>query len=584
MQGTTSRSGHPNNEPVNFNWHVGTLQPYSSLWLIMHRLALINQISIAEVRSISKTGSFYTGMHSLTENTNTFDLKVLAAAIGERSQALDFSTMQSFATWTHRYFLTTSIQYCPVCLALGFHSVFQCLTMMKRCPIHGEWLRQHCSCGAPISACVSPSLYGDAGICRRCSRRFLDVGQARCPMMPVASLAVFDEVRDWLIGLGRRVSTMVSEGLSDQMPSVRIEATAELATRTLSLRYPGCLVPVPVPPHAETVYAVQSRWSSCGPESGETRMSPRRAVFRAVDRYLRRHVLRGQRWITRLAMHADAQYIASRIAYEPDALVAWHYLLWLMAVLQSKSLRSVRSNDASLAFMRGIHVPGCNMYKESSWDARTIEWIEYHAAETSLLAIWRNLHQAVLVMARNEDPCWGPSIASGAGRFQWMGLQHLNGTVEFTAIQGMGPRFSYAVRPPRAHQCPAKVATPSKSEVTLRSMSRRGLVKLPDGDWKAGPLTPPQKRERPQLKVHRLLHVGDPLHFIVVRRGGDKGGFAARLVEFGLEGRGADTRAAVESLRTAVRQYTRQYGTPWKWTLPSEVSEGRLLTDARDRG
>lgn len=577
MRGTDRRPDLRSAEPVTFNWHVGTLQPYSSLWLIMHRLALINQISIAEVRSISKTGSFSTQMHSLTENTNTLDIGVLAAAIGERPQGLAFSTMQAFAAWTHRYFLTTSIQYCPACLALGFHSVFQCLTLMKRCPLHGEWLRQHCSCGVPISACVSPSLYSDAGMCRKCFHRFLDVRQARRPSMPEESLAAFDEVRDWLLGLGSRVSTMVSDDLSHQSPCVRVEATAELATRTLSLQYPSCLVPEPVPPHAETVRSVQSPWASCGPESAEPRASPRKLVFCAVDRYLRRHVLRGQRWITRLAMHADAQYISHQIAYEPDALLAWTYLLWLMAVFQSCSLRSVRFRDACQAYQRGIRVPGCNVYKGPSWDARIIEWLQYHAAETSLLAIWRDLHQAVLAMSRDEDPRWGPNIANAAGRFQWVGLQHINGTIEFAAVQSMGVRFGYAVRPPKAHQRQPPIATPRKSDVALRGMSGRGLVKLPDGDWKAGSLTLPTKRELPQLKVHRLLHVDGPLHFIVVRHGGVKGYFAARLVEFGLEGRGVDTRAAVESLRTAVRQYTRQYGTPWKLTLPSAVSEDRLL-------
>lgn len=577
MRGTASRPDLRSDEPVTFNWHVGTLQPYSSLWLIMHRLALINQISIAEVRSLSKTGSFSTRMHSLTENTNTIDIGVLAAAIGERPQALSFSTMQPFAAWMHRYFLTTSIQYCPVCLALGFHSVFQCLKLMKRCPLHGEWLQQHCSCGAPISACVSPSLYRDAGVCRKCFLRFLDIRQARRPSMPEESLTAFDEVKDWLLGLGSRVSTMVSDNLGRQRPSVRVEATADLATRALSLQYPSCLVPEPVPPHAETVNSVQSPWASRGPESAESRTSPRRLVFCAVDRYLRRHVLRGQRWITKLAMHADAQYIAQQIAYEPDAFLAWTYLLWLMAVFESCNLRSIRSRDAQYAYQRGIRVPGCHVYKGPSWDVRTIEWLEYHAAETSLLAVWRDLHQTVLAMSRDEDSRWGPDIASGAGRFQWIGLQHTNGTVEFAAVQSMGVRFGYAVQPPKAHQRPSPIATPRKSDVALSGMSRRGLVKLPDGDWKAGSLTPPTKKELPQLKVHRLLHVDDPLHFIVVRRGGAKGYFAARLVEFGLEGRGADARAAVESLRIAVRQYTRQYGTPWKWPLSSAVSEDRLL-------
>lgn len=475
MRGKEKVANSLSDEPVKFNWHEGTLQPYSSLWLIMHRLALINQLSIAEVHAISRTGSFASGMHSLTKNKNTLNVEALATAIGERPYFLAFSTLQPFATWTHRYFLTSSIQYCPTCLSLGFHSVFQCLTLMKRCPLHGEWLRKHCSCGAPISACITPTLYRDAGICPKCLHRFLDIRQARRPSLPVESLAAFDEVRDWLFDLGDRVSTMVSKELSHQISTVLVDSTAELATRALSLPYPVCLVSQPVPTHAETVTCFQSPWAARGPTSTEPRPSPRTMVFRAVDRYLRRHVLHGQSWITKLVMHADAQYIAEQLAYKPDAFLAWQYLLWLMAIFQSSSLRTVRERDAYQAYQRGLRVPGCTMYKGLFSDARNVEWLEYHAAEISLLAIWRNLHQAVIAMSLDEDPHWGPNIANGSGLFQWMGIQHKNQTVEFAAVQSMGAKFGYAVRPAKEHLRKPNIAASRKSDVALKSMTRIGL-------------------------------------------------------------------------------------------------------------
>lgn len=562
---------HHDDESVVLNWHAGTLQPYSSLWLIMHRIALINQMSIVEVRAISKNGSFSSGMHSLIKNKNTLDIRALATAIGERPQSLAYSTLQPFATWTHRYFLTTSIQYCPTCLSLGFHSVFLCLTLMKRCPIHGEVLRQHCSCGAPISACVTPFTYHDAGICQKCQHRFLDIHQARRPSLHTESLSVFDEVRDWLLGIGSRVSTMLPQELSHQSSIVRTDATAELATRALSLSYPICLEPQQAPPHVETVRSCQAPWATYGSQSTDPCPSPRTVVFRAIDRYLRRHVLRGQKWITRLVMHADAQYIAYQIASKPDAFLAWTYLLWLMAIFQSSSLRALRERDAYQAYQRGIRVVGCNMYKGPFVDVRTVEWLEYHAAETSLLAIWRSLHQAVISMSLNEDPRWGPDIACGSGRFQWIGLQQTNGTKEFAAIQCMGARFSYAVRPPKPHQHLHQTGNSRKQGVELQSLTPRGLVKLPGGDWEAGSLTPATQEDLPYLKAHRLLHVDDPLHFIVVHSTGVDGFFAARLVEFGLEGRGADTRSAIQCLRIAVRQYTKQNGASRTWTLPRAV-------------
>lgn len=564
MQGANRDTGIRSDEPVLFNWHVGTLQPYSSLWLNMQRLSIINQISLDEVRSIAKAGNFSTQMHSLIENKNTLDIDALSAAIGEKPQCLAFSTMQAFAPWLHRYFIATSIQYCPTCLAHGFHSVFQCLKLMSHCPIHGERLEQHCPCGAPISACVSPSLYRNAGMCSKCFRQFLDISQARRPSMPMESLSAFDEVKDWLLGLGNRVSTMVAELARHRNRDVSIEAAAELATRSMCLPFPRCLVPQPIPPYAELFSALQSPRAACGPESSETRRSPKRLVFSAIDRHFRRHVLCGQKWITRLSMHSDADYIADQIACDADAFIAWAYLLWLMAVFESNSLRSLRFRDASVAYLRGINVPGCSFYGGGDWDRRTIEWLEYHAAEISLAATWRDLHQAVLSMSRDQRVRWGSNIASGAGRFQWLGIQHTNGTVEFSAAQSIGASFGYAVRPQKPHQRPTLLAPPSKLDAVLDEMPQCGLVKLQDGDWVAGALTAPIKDEHVPLRVHRLLHVDSPLHFIVIRCAGFNEYFAARLVELGLEARGADSRLAIESLRTAVRQYTRQFGAPGK--------------------
>lgn len=578
MQGAAEGTNRRPDGPVLFNWHVGSLPPYSSLWVIMHRLALTNQITIAEVRAIAKTTSFSTGMHSLTENTNTINLEALAAAIGEPPEAMTFATLQPFARWVQEYFLRTTIQYCPTCLGLGYHSVFHCLTLMKRCPLHGEVLRQQCPCGAPISACVSAAIFRDGGTCSKCSRRFLDIRQARSTTMVSENLSAFAEVRDWLVGLTQQVSTMVTQDHQYQNPNtLRVDSRAGLASQALGLQYPSCLAPDLVPPHAETFFASQSPWAAKDTKSNDYRACPIPVVFRAVDRYLRRHVLRGQRWITLLAMHADAQYIGEKISCEPDALLAWTYLLWLMAVFRSRSLRAVRGRDAHHAYRRGILVPGCNAYTRLDWAPQTIEWLEYHAAESSLLDLWRQLHQASLVMARQENPHWGPDVANNTGRFQWIGFKRDVASAEFAATQTIGPRFGFAVRPPKPHQSSRPADVPRRSDVALLSMSARGLIRLCGGDWKAGPLTQPSQKQRPQLKVHRLLHVGDPLHFIVVRREGVKGYFAARLVEHGIEARGVDPRDAVESLRIAVRQYAKQYGTPWKWALPASVTDSRLI-------
>ena len=579
MQGGADQARGRASGPVWFNWHVGTLQPYSSLWLLVHRLSLINQITVADVRAIAARSDFSTGMYSLTQNIKTLDLKLFAAAIGERPQALNYSTLQPYPTWLHSQFLTTSIQYCPTCLRLGFHSPLQCLTLMKICPIHGEPLRRHCVCGVPISACVHPSMYRNAGTCNKCDRRFLDLHQARRPSMPVESLAAFDEVRDWLLYLGQNVTSMASDEARNQRSNVRLEATLALATRALGIPYPRCLAPEAMPMHAETTRCYQSPRTDRGVKGVASAGHPTYLVFCSIDRYLRRHVLRGQLWITRLAMYGDADYIAKTITSEPDALLAWTYLLWLMAVFQSKSLRDLRSRTAYHAYGGRINLPGTHSYYSEIKDPQIHHWLQYHAAETSLLALWRDLHQAVLGMAQSRDVHWGPRIADVAARFHWVGLCRSDGSAEYAVVQTIGVKFGYAALPPRPHRRTPPPAQPRKSEVALSTMCRhkKGLCKGPDGEWKAGLLTTPSKEDRPRLKVHTLLHVGAKLHFIVMRKANRPVAFAARLVEFGLEGRGADARAAVESLRLAVRQYTKTYGSPWRSDRPRVVTQDRSL-------
>lgn len=102
-------------------------------------------------------------------------------------------------------------------------------------------------------------------------------------------------------------------------------------------------------------------------------------------------------------MSGDADYVGKNISEQPEAVLAWTYLLWLMAVFRTGGLRGVRSIEAARAYRYGIHLPGCDMLKAAKLDAPSCQWLEYHAAESNLLALWRDLHQAVLGMIHGKD-------------------------------------------------------------------------------------------------------------------------------------------------------------------------------------
>ena len=60
-------------------------------------------------------------------------------------------------------------------------------------------------------------------------------------------------------------------------------------------------------------------------------------------------------------------------------------------------------------------------------------------------------------------------------------------------------------------------------------------------------------------KRHRLLGVGGALQFWVFRSGG---GLAARVCEARIQAFGGTAREAIDTLRLAIRQYSRKYPSP----------------------
>lgn len=59
-------------------------------------------------------------------------------------------TLGRFARWLPRGAIGSFVRFCPACIRDGYVSTFFQLSVLERCPIHGESLREECDCGSRL--------------------------------------------------------------------------------------------------------------------------------------------------------------------------------------------------------------------------------------------------------------------------------------------------------------------------------------------------------------------------------------------------------------------------------------------------
>lgn len=544
----------------DLTWHQGSLLPYTSLWSVMHRLVYLNALTAADVRRLGTRQYGYFGMNSLIANYNVISVSLLARRIHEPLAHFQYATLESLSPWTHHLFQVNALRFCRECLSLGFHSVFHCLLAVSRCPIHGGTLEDRCECGRSLSACLQQGMYNHPGQCGYCRRRYLSKESARHPALDPDSTHAFDEVANWMQSSSDRIYMMC---VREPWQTSRGEGQVNQALPLWSE-----LAGVPIPQSISNVQQradALERWSRGGPfrfsnRSANTsrRMQPRYAVFSAMDRYLRHHVVRGQHWISSLAMSCDADYVLACINSYPEARLAWSYLLWLMAVFGVTELRLLRSTCGALSYAHGMNFQGIYSYRGGQdLQQPEREWLEMHSSATFLTAMWKEAYQIGLGAVATQYVAWGVGLLSPNGLFRWCAALTPSAQPVFVAQERCGITLkACALTSTGNHNQGSSVGSGSR---VLLSMPDKGLIKDIHGDWVAGLLSRPLPKDTFNIKLHRLFGVHGDLHFVVF--GSETQEFVARLVEHPLEARGRRPRGAISALRVAAKQYLATYGT-----------------------
>ena len=134
----------------------GWLRPTESLWAICHKLTYLNYMRLGDWQDLLFGGKRPYGLQGTSLLAwNHVPQGRLAEVLGIARGELDHATTEWLglecnygrgADW-----MADSLQYCPACLAQGFHSSLHQLRFIDRCPWHAQLLRQGCAHGAWIS-------------------------------------------------------------------------------------------------------------------------------------------------------------------------------------------------------------------------------------------------------------------------------------------------------------------------------------------------------------------------------------------------------------------------------------------------
>lgn len=548
-------------------WHAGSVLPYASLWHTMHRVVQLNGLTAHTLQPYMKRRLGYSAkQNSLITNDSMIDLGKLARALGEPASRFRLATLETLAPWTYQLFHTASVRFCRHCLGQGYHSTLMSLKAMTHCPIHNCEIEDTCTCGLGISACNRYELYQMPGQCDCGKLGFFTRETARRPSLPAEATRAFDELAMWLEQTSDRLVMMsVRDNWETVQGEGRLEWSAHQWSQLTGLQLPPAFTP---PEPVQTLMAefeaqggpFPVAWSQVGRTSHpkDDLVSLRRGVVKSFDRHLRRHVLKGQSWINRLCMSSDSDRILSLLQHHPEARPAFTYLIWLAAILGSHDLRRIRSAVARKFYKLGTRLPGMPAHAtQAAVGAGAHAWLEMHAAGLALSSLWMEAHEQMLGMVAQQSVSWGWHPSVMAGKYRWCATMAPDGRCRIGKRARLCTYLPVHNRQAPRRQDGDKAKSPPARDF-LAKLEQVGLIKTRRNEWKSGRLRLPSPQSGLLLKRCRLFGVQEPLSYVVFQRYGKL--FIARLVERPMEAHGLTPRAAIDGLRSAVRQHQTMYG------------------------
>lgn len=314
-------------------WYSGSIQPYSSLWLTVHRFLLLNRptkraFADAFIQSGGAIEQACVGLQGvvMAPGSARLNLSKFASAIQEPLSALHWSHIEDFSPGLRPLFKNTFL-FCPSCMEQGFHTVLFSVENIHRCPRHNELLEAFCThCHEDLTGAINLHQFSAPASCQ-CGRQLLKLSAARMPAKDDLRTGRLGELVEWLDEIGRRcwleMTRNVLPGSELVSPYRTLRAHAQRWHHDLGIKHPPKwwmpLGPSHFPLRGQRVSRHQFGGIDFGnqlegldatisypplkhiiPLSAREVVEQRDAsyLFKSIKRYLLKHVLPNQRkWI-----------------------------------------------------------------------------------------------------------------------------------------------------------------------------------------------------------------------------------------------------------------------------------------------
>ncbi len=159
-----------------YNWFSELVYPFESQWSLLHKFAGWNALNLAQLNvAIGKTK--YPNHNKNLSTSYFLDPKSFSEKTNLHIKYTEDSICNKYVPWNcEKLLISSDFRYCQSCISLGYHSVFHQLKILKKCPIHGNDLMEHCHyCGVKIPITISSKAIKYPYSCPSCQKPFFNL-------------------------------------------------------------------------------------------------------------------------------------------------------------------------------------------------------------------------------------------------------------------------------------------------------------------------------------------------------------------------------------------------------------------------
>lgn len=557
----------PAGQAAQLTWYPGSIRPYASLWHTILRVTALNCLRSGEVpawpTALSATGRTQRSLYPMHNAAAAIDTAALAIALGESPSVFRWSHFGALAPWLS-FLVTPGFRICLSCLAQGYHSALFSLRLFDNCPLHHQPLLAHCRCGRMFKATISVADFKRAGNCMCYQQPYFTPESCRCPTLDPSLAGVFDPVVHWLEQLSQVIRpTQTRSLINDEIPA-RLSLLSEWS-EALGLDYPASFMrPKSVARH---MFHIRTSGNFQGIKLREPcvvtsrqasslwKNTPSTWTYRAMSRYMRRHLSRGaEYWALELMGSPDPIATAQLLRSDRRAECAYAEMLWANNIEPHVHERRwpYRYPHSAQWPKRWI---GAFVPTKTSLGAAQC-WLEYHTAGASMLALWRAACAQASTVAQTGTDERESTRKILSCPCDWSAVQKADGTLHFLCLSTGTFRFSAPSRPDkRARSEGIRKAREATRQAILDACTGPCLTWTEREGWYVTASASPTNNG---CRRQRLLGFKEnkPLFWIFQ----DDNQFVARLCRTKLQAFGTTARDAIGALRCSLRQYARLYG------------------------